>query len=72
MYFLIDIDDCSDSPCTNGTCTDLVADFNCTCDAGYTGKRCDIGKSIKWGICVIFGIMTSLRIKNTFYRYNRM
>ena len=46
MYFLIDIDDCSDSPCTNGTCTDLVADFSCTCDAGYTGKRCDIGKSI--------------------------
>ena len=46
MYSLIDIDDCSDSPCTNGACTDLVADFKCTCDAGYTGKRCDIGKSI--------------------------
>ena len=46
MCSLIDIDDCSDSPCTNGDCTDLVADFKCTCDAGYTGKRCDIGKSI--------------------------
>ena len=46
MYLLIDIDDCSDSPCTNGACTDLVAGFSCTCDAGYTGKRCDIGKSI--------------------------
>ena len=45
MYFLIDIDDCIDSPCTNGACKDLVADFKCTCDAGYTGKRCDIGKS---------------------------
>ena len=46
MYLLIDIDDCSDSPCTNGACTDLVADVNCSCDAGYTGKRCDAGKSI--------------------------
>ena len=41
---IVDIDDCADSPCTNGTCTDLVADFNCTCHAGYTGKRCDVGK----------------------------
>ena len=41
---ILDINDCADSPCTNGTCTDLVADFNCTCDAGYTGKRCDGGR----------------------------
>ena len=42
--FFLDINDCADSPCTNGTCTDLVADFNCNCHAGYTGKRCDVGK----------------------------
>ena len=39
-----DIDDCMSQPCTNGTCTDLVNGFNCTCDAGYMGARCDIGK----------------------------
>ena len=39
-----EMDQCASNPCVNGTCTDLVADFNCTCQAGYTGNRCDVGK----------------------------
>ena len=26
----------------NGTCADLVNDFRCTCNTGYTGKRCEV------------------------------
>ena len=37
-----DIDECSSGPClNNGTCGDLIADFNCTCPPGFSGKRCE-------------------------------
>ena len=26
----------------NGTCADLVNDYICTCDAGFTGRNCSI------------------------------
>ncbi len=29
------------TPCQNsGTCVDLIADWSCTCEPGYTGKNC--------------------------------
>ena len=36
----IDIDDCIDVICNNGSCIDEVNDFYCECDAGYTGEYC--------------------------------
>ena len=24
-----------------GTCTDMLADYHCTCERGWTGKNCD-------------------------------
>ena len=37
-----DIDECSSDPChNNGTCGDLIADFNCTCPPGFSGKGCE-------------------------------
>ena len=34
-------EDCASNPCeNNGTCSDLVADFQCACVAGFTGKNC--------------------------------
>ena len=46
IYFpFLDIDDCASTPCeNNGTCTDLVADFQCACAAGFTGKNCSQSK----------------------------
>ena len=38
-----DINECASNPCQNSLgCTDLIDDFNCTCKAGFTGKRCQI------------------------------
>ena len=40
-----DIDDCASTPCENGgTCSDLVADFQCACVTGFTGKNCSQSK----------------------------
>jgi surface protein len=38
-----DIDDCASNPCkNNGTCTDDVGLYNCTCTVGYKGKNCSL------------------------------
>ncbi|XP_052809997.1 delta-like protein 1 isoform X6 [Mya arenaria] len=38
-----DTDDCNPMPCmNNGTCTDLVDDFKCTCPGGIFGRRCEL------------------------------
>ena len=41
---LVDINECSSSPCMNGaTCTDAVNSYTCACVAGYTGTHCETG-----------------------------
>lgn len=37
-----DINDCQPDPCeNNGTCTDLVNDYQCDCVAGFNGTNCE-------------------------------
>jgi hypothetical protein len=31
-----------DSPCVHGTCSDTLANFTCSCQAGWTGYQCNI------------------------------
>ena len=39
-----DINDCASHPCeNNGTCTDGVKGFNCSCAKGFNGIRCERG-----------------------------
>lgn len=39
------INECDSNPCQhNGTCVDLFDAFNCSCQEGYTGTQCEIGK----------------------------
>ena len=39
----INVDECQGNPCGNhGVCADRVGFYECTCDAGYSGKDCDI------------------------------
>ena len=44
MTLFTDINECASDPCQNdGTCTDQVNAYICTCDLGYTGVHCEIG-----------------------------
>ncbi len=39
----LEIDECDPDPCQNGgTCTDLLADYECACIDDYIGKNCHI------------------------------
>lgn len=44
----LDIDFCMSSPCAHGECKpklqNLESSYNCTCDKGWTGVYCDIGR----------------------------
>ena len=37
----IDIDECASSPCNDGSCTDQVDGYYCTCEPGFTGTYCE-------------------------------
>lgn len=44
MFFIADIDDCEFQPCqNNGTCVDLVNEYQCYCGGGFNGTNCTIG-----------------------------
>ena len=48
VLFFSDTDDCYPNPClNNGTCTDGVNDYKCTCVPGFVGKNCSNSKSLK-------------------------
>ena len=42
---LVDINECSSSPCDNGaSCTDAMNSYTCACVAGHTGAICETGE----------------------------
>ena len=43
---IADINECKNNPCVNGVCVNTNGGFTCSCYAGWTGLRCDIGNSI--------------------------
>ena len=44
LDYLVDIDDCKESPCNNGgECQDGIASYTCICPLGYTGPDCEKG-----------------------------
>ena len=43
LNWLLDIDDCSSTPCKNdGVCVDGVNEYNCSCAHGFIGADCSI------------------------------
>ena len=44
LLFPLDINECESRPClNNGTCTDRINAFNCSCQPGFSSNRCEIG-----------------------------
>ena len=58
-----DIDDCANQPCrNNGTCTDQVNGFNCSCAPGFYGAQCETGITVTENI-------TNLNISRKYFTW---
>ena len=69
----LDIDDCASTPCeNNGTCTDLVADFQCACAAGFTGKNCSQSKWRNVFACETYFTLGAKLFQNQCYWRSRV
>ena len=52
VYEIADINECLPGPCqNNGTCTDLLNDYNCSCVPGFNGTNCENSTYCVWLIC---------------------
>ena len=40
---ITDINDCENSPCVHGNCSDGVKQYECLCYDGYKGLNCETG-----------------------------
>ena len=49
----VDINECLDDPCANGSCVNEPGSFSCECDGGWEGALCDqnINECLEPGIC---------------------
>lgn len=44
FFLFLDLDECQSSPCLNrGHCINLVNEYNCVCQPGYSGASCELG-----------------------------
>lgn len=41
----VEVNECLSNPCKYGKCIDLLASYKCVCNRGFTGIRCQNGKS---------------------------
>ena len=62
-----DINECEGKNCSdNGFCQDGINNYTCTCDAGYTGKDCEISKHLEQAITNRCKIVTLSNFSNLF------
>ena len=48
-FNVLDVDECASNPCqNNGTCTDEVNQFQCSCLAGFTDNVCQTSNAFSF------------------------
>ena len=52
LSLLSDINECASDPCQHGTCKDLINEYACECNPGYTGLNCQTSKCPALPICL--------------------
>lgn len=53
LLIISDIDYCAEIPCqNNGTCIDLINDYQCYCTDGFDGKNCT-NSEFKYVVCFV-------------------
>ena len=63
---VVDINECSSSPCQNGAvCTDAVNSYTCACAAGYTGTHCETGECM--GLSNSCNRLSTYNVKRHFF-----
>ena len=44
--YIVDVNECNGSPCLNaGVCINTAGDYQCVCQNGFTGNRCEKGNN---------------------------
>ncbi|XP_035689594.1 von Willebrand factor D and EGF domain-containing protein-like [Branchiostoma floridae] len=66
-----ELDECQSSPCANGTCTDLVNGYNCTCAEGYIGTRCDVSVNNRCALDPCFPDVSCINLEDGGYSCGR-
>ncbi|XP_035689592.1 von Willebrand factor D and EGF domain-containing protein-like [Branchiostoma floridae] len=64
-------DECQSSPCVNGTCTDLLNGYNCTCAEGYIGTRCDVSVNNRCALAPCFPDVSCINLEDGGYSCGR-
>ena len=53
MTFVSDTDYCASNQCVHGECVSTKTGYTCSCNGGYSGERCDLGKTCSLFIHVL-------------------
>ena len=58
FWDILEINECENSPCIHGNCSDHLNNYTCDCEAGYNGSNCQTGEYILTPLFELFLYMS--------------